>query len=156
MRAPRLTIGRLMIAVAVLTALGSAAWELSGARSRRRDYLAIAAKDRRYEAGLCEAAARFGGCPPDHAGVDRGSATCPRCRSAWDQAPLNHTVRTPAEAVAALESSAALLGRWAERFERGGARPWATLSRPTWAEYRPFMDLTFGYGPINKGFFDAY
>jgi hypothetical protein len=88
--------------------------------------------------------------------VDRDSATCPRCRSAWDKAPLNHTVRTPAEAVAALESSADLLGRWAERFERGASRPWATLPRPSPAEYTPIMALKNGDGPIHVGFFEAY
>jgi hypothetical protein len=156
MRVPRLTIGRLMIALAMLTALGFATWVLSGARAIRRGYLYQAAENRMREGWLRVAAARFEGCPPGHARVDRDAATCPRCRSAWDKSLLNHTVRTPAEAVEALDSSADLLGGWAGRFERGAARPWAELPVPTATEYAPIAKLKNGDGPINKGFFDAY
>ena len=49
-----------------------------------------------------------------------------------------------------------MLDRWAERFEGGAARPWATLPKPTAAEYIPISTLKNGDGPVMKGFFEAY
>lgn len=144
-----------MVLVAVM-AFACVGIERSGVPARRSLYLGSARESRRYETELRSAAEQFENCRAGHENVDRQATRCRVCREAWNKSRLKDQIRTPAEAVVALRQSADILGRWAERFERGASRPWVELPRPTPAEYQPVRSLKEGDGPIHRGYFDAY
>lgn len=153
---PRLTIGRMMIAVAVIAILCFFALYFPKLQARRNRYLSAASESRRQEAWLRETERRFEYCTRFHGDADRSQRDCMFCNESWSRVPLKDWVRTPSAAAEALKESADTLGRWAERFEHAARTPWVELPYPSAAEYGPVRKLKDGDGPIPRCYFDAY
>lgn len=152
----RLTVRNVMIGVAILAVALGGALQGSGALARRATYQGWARHYRWKEAGLREQTAGFANCRAGHQDLDRDSDDCPACLQAWQGVLLKDDIRTPAQAVEALNRTADVLGRWAARFERGAAWPLVDLPRPSAAEIGALRFVEEGYGPVMVGYFDAY
>lgn len=149
MRTPRVTIGRMMLVVAVLAVACFAVTRLPRITERR----GWALEHRRKESSLRLALERFNACRSGHGGVDRKETRCETCEEAWRRAPLNPSVGTPDEAIGVLREAADMLGRMAERQERGAVRFWKEPPPPPATEARLFYKLVADPGPIPLEFF---
>lgn len=152
----RLTVRNMMIGVAIVAVALGGALQGSGALARRATYQGWARHYRWKEAGLREQAAGFANCRAGHQDLDRNSDDCPACLQAWRNVLLKDEIRTPAQAVEALERTADVLSRRAQRFERAAAWPWVDMPPASPAEYKTYQFVEQGHGPVMVGYFDAY
>jgi hypothetical protein len=145
-----------MIAIALIALALYLGIKLPEAYARRTTYLSAAANYRLKESWLRRSLYWFGECRSGHESVDRDATRCEICLKGWGGSFLRLHIRRPVEAIIALKATADILGRCADKYERGAAWPWSPLPPPAAAEVDQMHALVGDQGTVSQKLFSEY